>query len=432
VTTSGGTTTHADAIVTTYWIVAPGASRGRGTYESPHGLCDEALQGEPGDRFELLAGRHVAPCYVFAGRASIVGAGRDVTTVVDLAAVYMAAGAGSFATLSGVTFEGEAQGEQIVQASGEVGGMVVIRDVSYEGNRAVVISRGERVGVTLDGVRYRGPGYGAQTESVIVTRSSFEGCAVAVEAWGQVAVSDSSFEGCDTALLVGRSLEVHNTTISGCNTGIRTSSVPWRDEQQPIDIYDSVFVDTPSAVVVTTGRIRAEGTMFLDRRSEPSPPSFAVHLRHGSLWLRDSVIDTTGDGVRTVHDCEMVTWLDLTDNVIDAGDVGVRHDACDSGSLAMRRNRVTGGTAAVDINVIDSLRSIHDLGLPGDPGGNELVVTSPTGYALIDRRNATEPESNVTMSGSTLNGRSYAGQTVQGPADVPPDYLITTSDIIEF
>jgi hypothetical protein len=36
------------------------------------------------------------------------------------------------------------------------------------------------------------------------------------------------------------------------------------------------------------------------------------------------------------------------------------------------------------------------------------------------------------MTGSTLNGRSYAGQTVQGPASVPPDYLITDTDIIDF
>jgi hypothetical protein len=208
--------------------------------------------------------------------------------------------------------------------------------------------------------------------------------------------------------------------------------VPWRDAKPPIDVYDSVFLGTPRAIVVTTGTIRAEGTMFLDQRSEPTPPSFAIQLLHGDIFLRDSVIDTTGDGVRTVHDCEMVTWLDLRDNVIDAGAVGVRHDACDSGSLIMRGNHVTGGAAAVDIAVIDSPLSIHDLGRPDDPGRNELAVISPTGYALIDRRNADEPNHNVTMSGSTLNGHSYAGQTVQGPAAVPPDYLITESDIIEF
>jgi hypothetical protein len=432
ITTAGGTTTHPDAITTTYWIVAPGASGGRGTYESPHGLCDEVLFGDYGDRFELLAGRHVAPCYVFAGNASIVGAGRDTTTVVDLAAIYMGAGAGRTVVLSDLTVEGDALGEPIVQASGDVGGMVVVRNVSFAGNRAVANNRGSWVGLTLDGVHYRGPGYGVEAENVIVISSSFAGCVVAVEASGTATVIGSSFEGCDTALLVRRRLEVRNATFTGCTTGIRTTGVPWVDDKPPIDIYDGVFLDTPRAVVVTTGMLHVEGTMFLDRRAEPTPPSFAIHVTHGNLLLRDSVIDTTGDGVRTLRDCEMVTWLDLADNVIDAGDVGVRHDACDSGYLAMRRNRVTGGNAAVDINVIDSLRSVHDLGLPGDPGGNELIVTSPAGYALIDRRNATEPDSNVTMYGSTLNGRSYAGQTVQGPAAVPPDYLITDEDIIEF
>jgi hypothetical protein len=43
-----------------------------------------------------------------------------------------------------------------------------------------------------------------------------------------------------------------------------------------------------------------------------------------------------------------------------------------------------------------------------------------------------DPSSNVQMSGTTLNGRSYAGQTVQGPADMPPDYLITDIDAIDF
>jgi hypothetical protein len=450
VTTPGGTTTHHDAILTTYGIVAPGASGGRGTYESPHGLCDENLFGDYGDRFELLAGRHVAPCYVHPGGASIVGAGRDLTTVVDLSSVFPGAGTGRTVIVSDLTFEGEVSGEPIIQATGQVGGMVVIRNVSFAGDREVVNSRNYDVGLTVDGLHARGSGSAVEAEDVIVTASRFEGQFIAIQAWRHATVSGStfidcvtavsahgafvtgsSFEGCDTALSIGaRTVEVRDSTFSRCGTGIRTSARPWSDEVPGVLIDDSVFLDTPTGVVVSSGGIRVQGTMFLDR-TEPTYQSFAVEMLHGRLTVRDSVIDVLGDGLRTVMNCEMSSMVELTDNVIDAGYTGVLHAACDTGYLVMRRNRITGGNAAVDINVIDNIPSTHDLGRPDDPGGNELVVTSPTGYALIDRRNA-ETINHLTMSGSTLNGRSYAGQTVQGPAAVPPDYLITDRDVIEF
>jgi hypothetical protein len=434
VTSPGGTTTYADAIVTTYWIVAPGASGGRGTYESPHGLCDDGLYGGgPGDRFELLAGRHVAPCYFYASGASIVGAGRDLTTIADLFGVYIGPAPGEVATISDVTFAGDATGDDIVQVVRPRAGRVVIRNVSYEGNRGLAItSRDGPSDLTLDGVRYRGP-YAVETSGhVIVSDSSFDGCVTAVAALGAV-VTGSTFSNCDTGFLVGvgfGAVEVRDTTFSSCGTAIRATARPWVDEDPAILVHDSVLVDTPAGLVVPSGHIRVEGTMFLDRTA-PTRQSVAIEMLHGRLTVRDSVIDTPGDGVRTLGNCEMVTFLDLVDTVIDAGNVGVLHDACDSGYMVMRRNRVTGGNAAVDVDVRDSIQSTHDLGRPADPGGNELVVTSPTGYALIDRRNA-DTINHLTMAGSTLNGRSYAGQTVQGPAAVPPDYLVTSRDIIEF
>jgi hypothetical protein len=64
-----------------------------------------------------------------------------------------------------------------------------------------------------------------------------------------------------------------------------------------------------------------------------------------------------------------------------------------------------------------------DLGTVGASERNALSVVS--GFALDDVRDAALPANRFVQAfGTTLNGRSYDGQTVEGPASVPPDYRV--------
>jgi hypothetical protein len=79
----------------------------------------------------------------------------------------------------------------------------------------------------------------------------------------------------------------------------------------------------------------------------------------------------------------------------------------------------------------DGSSSTADLGNDGGPGGNQLSVVS--GVALLDARpNPFEFEGTVDCRGLALNGQSYAGQLIQGPASQLPDYQIDADGELQF
>ena len=56
-----------------------------------------------------------------------------------------------------------------------------------------------------------------------------------------------------------------------------------------------------------------------------------------------------------------------------------------------------------------------------------------SGIALLDiREEPDEFNRTIDATGITLNGRSYAGQLIEGPASQPPDYEIRADGLIQF
>ena len=75
----------------------------------------------------------------------------------------------------------------------------------------------------------------------------------------------------------------------------------------------------------------------------------------------------------------------------------------------LRRSMVRGGTLGLRAGCRETHTCSYDLS-----GGNDLQVTSPTGFALVDGRGDVSVfDEPIDVAGSTLNGRSYAGQLVE-------------------
>ena len=72
----------------------------------------------------------------------------------------------------------------------------------------------------------------------------------------------------------------------------------------------------------------------------------------------------------------------------------------------------------------------NDLGDSGDGGGNQLSVVS--GFALVDLRTDPSFRPTIDATGTTLNGNAYAGQLIQGPTALAPDYSIVADGSIQF
>ena len=109
--------------------------------------------------------------------------------------------------------------------------------------------------------------------------------------------------------------------------------------------------------------------------------------------------------------------------------MGVRaHGFPDDNVLRMRDSVVAGQTvAAVQIEQDDSF---FDLGDSGDGDGNQLSVVS--GTALADLRTDPLFWPTIEATGTTLNGNAYAGQLIQGPTVLAPDYRIVADGSIQF
>ncbi len=112
----------------------------------------------------------------------------------------------------------------------------------------------------------------------------------------------------------------------------------------------------------------------------------------------------------------------VSDAQIQGGAVGIGF----SGSaLTVRRTTVSGqDDAAVRLTGADA--SV-DLGTAMSTGSNALSVTS--GFALDDARTAPSMTSGTIRAvGTTLNGNSYTGQLITGPATLSPDYRISSAN----
>ncbi len=423
----GGSAGLADALSTTVYVVAPGAQAGgRGTFESPLSLCDpETVTAEAGDTVSLLAGEHAcdaANAVAFRRGVTLVGAGTDATLVRGSTASFPGFVLASFGDPLGAPTA--VRGFTVV-APQPVEGPVFV--VSGPGPLAVEDLRVEGPGFRLSGhmtatvtrleVECDGPGFGFAEDdpaNVTVTDSRFTGCALGLgNAGGTWSITGSTFERCGVGISGDRGFGVQGQlTITGCELNDNTTGM--RFFHSVAEVTDTLIRDievTPESM--QTGILVGTGG--------------ALQLTGGEIFGHD------GTGVLAFASVEGPAFVvSIMDALIEGGRIGVDADGRDNpNSLTMRDSVVRDQTVASVRIFVEWFSVTLDLGNGGGPGGNELSVVS--GIALLDiREDPDEFDRTIDATGITLNGRSYDGQLIEGPASLPPDYEIRSDGLIQF
>jgi hypothetical protein len=413
VTTPDGVVTAPAAVTITHFIVAPTAPPGgRGTYDSPITICDPTLTlGTAGDTFELLAGEHVCnDLLVLTGGFRMIGAGAGVT-FVDTAGweVFTATGTTLIAsfTLRRGTF----------YTSNELP-RFTFRDIEAVAMLLDALDRGE---ATFERIQVVGAGL------------------VSVGGFASMTITDVDLTGPVIGLGTAIQLEEGTATLTGVSirrfgTGVAiTAPATAGTCNHSVTLVGSDLIDVATGIDIGCGRAFLRDTTITDDPLAAPATAIGVDVDAGGVDLREgSRIEVTQIGVRaSPGGCggpEYHSSVVAADSTIIGDVTGVTHTPCDSSGVQLRRSVVRGGTTGLRAGCREASTCSYDLS-----GGNDLQVTSPTGHALVDDvGNFTEFDAPIDMVGSTLNGRSYAGQLIVGPAQVTPDYRISADGAIQF
>jgi hypothetical protein len=412
VTTPDGVVTAPDAITITHFIVAtttlPG---GRGTYDSPITLCDPVLAtATAGDTVELLPGTHTCDQQqTMTGGFRMVGAG-TAQTIVD------------------------SHGWELHAATGET----LIANLTL--HRSAVILNGRLPRLTFRDVAATTSLVWSYDDAVVTfERVTVTGAAlVQAERDGSVVAIDVEViappAGRAAIELETGNVSLQRTTIRGFAVGVAiTEPAQWGGCSHSVALTDSAIVDATVGVQVFCGRASLTRSRIVDDPLTAAVTTIGVDIDKGNVSIRDSSrLEVSQHAIRTSNadcgDSEHNSYIDVADSVVIGGSTGIDHDSCEFGRVTLRRSVVRGGTIAVGAGCFGDQDCPYDLS-----GGNDLQVTSPTGHALLDSRyELNEFAPPINMVGSTLNGRSYAGQRITGPAQITPDYRLLGDGTIQF
>lgn len=427
VTTPRGVATLAGAIDTTpYVVTADAAPGGHGTYEAPLDLCDATIGTlARGDTLELAAGTyHCAAKLSLPAGVHIVGAGVGQTILDGFSGfelIDFGTGADTLvATLGGLTVRNPAGFGAVVRVD-ELGGGLQVDGFAVEngGKAGIVVSEARDLAparaITIKNFQYRATG----------VASHFETAAT---------VADSVIAGCAEGVSVaaGR-VTIRNTKIQDCALGVHSGpATPQAGSGEPIvTVIDSQLTGDATGIKID------DGTLTIDHVDVTGAPGGApcvtgVSVTGGGLVARAQTrIDCTQFGIRgaTVRGAERIFSVSVDGAEITGSEVGIDLGFADGPAiLSLRRARVHGGKAAVSI-VNDRARC--DLGTTKDPGQNELTAGAG-GIAFKYVRPDTFGFEIHSAVGTTLNGHSYAGQTITGPAAEAADYVIPVDADLQF
>ena len=250
---------------------------------------------------------------------------------------------------------------------------------------------------------------------LIVSGSRFTSCTIGVDLGeGQATIADSVFDGCNTGIRVGPAASQFNSpgaTVLGC------------------DLVDN----TLGILVITSAVVR--DTTIRDPEVTERASNTGILVGRGFLTMDGGQVsgqDQVGIAIEGGSSSEGFATGRLLGTEIIGGPIGVNLGGFpDDEHLVMRDSIIRDQTVAAVRLEADGSSSDADLGNDGGPGGNQLSVVS--GVALLDARpNPFEQELVVDCTGLTLNGRSYTGQTIQGPASLLPDYQIDADGVLQF
>jgi hypothetical protein len=425
-----GSTTVADVFEVTPFVFGPGAAPGgRATFESPLDIGEYPvlIDGEFEDKafgddtMLFLAGEHTGGVQIVLveGGVTVRGEGAATTTVTG-ASFYFAGGqVSSPNTIRDLTLVSPGG------SAGQVGegSVVELKDVVLIGGGLSAGGNSQYAMLFFDNVSYDGQGSGRTALEVTdlvmtnIRNSRFSDCGVAIDVattkifppFGHQSVADSTFEGCDTGMRLRFTVFPDERLISWPSATIENSE----------------FIDVATGITASA-ELTVSNTVFSDNEATETPSRTAIHISDGSL-IATNVTITGHDivGVAAVSpDPQQSMYVTLSEMFVEGGQRGIDFSGgIDSGSLSIQSSIVRDQTvSAVSV-------SSSDLFLIDLKGNNQLSVTA--GFALEDRRAFNDSSDVIEAAGITLNGNSYSG-LIEGPAEVPPDYWISASGVIQF
>ncbi|MCW5803948.1 MAG: hypothetical protein KIT31_16355 [Deltaproteobacteria bacterium] len=403
-------------ITITFVTVAPNAAPGgRGTHQSPLSLCeigsiDFGGQTFTGDTVDLLAGTHTCAMPIgLTWGVDIRGAGVGTTLI--------APGFGGFSI--GFSFIGDPNATTHVTGLSvdTPAGTVVQLDTCCGGNPGLVV---DELSVT-----------GGASSAVAV---AFDFDAGGPPVSHRVEIEHLTYDAAGRAIDVPSSHgTIQNTTIKHCATGIRleyrgafditgltiedctTGVVLERPDAQ------SIFDSTHPVVTFASSQIRAGVGIWIDSGDVAGTVAitatglYGAVLTNGRLLVTGSQITATDTAVMTSSiDGDSRVSVEIDQCVLVGGRVGIEYASPDGGALHMHGTRAEGGAFGLIVGNTHFTSSI-------EISGNQLIGAV---FAYRDEWDQAMPFGIIQAFGTTLNGNSYAGQTIVGPTQLAPDYQI--------
>jgi hypothetical protein len=375
VTIDDGSATVPGAIELTPFVVSPTAVTGHGTFQSPMNLCDpEFGSTDAGSIVLLLAGTHRCGSSVYFGGGTVSGDPDHPTILTGTDAGGFGIGFSGFQTsltIRDVTFAPPLAEWSVAADSGD---LIMERIVDAGG-----ISIGSRAFLWLDHYTYEG-----------------EGTAFSVAA-GQIKHASIRHCGAHDAIFVSPSY-----------SGVA---------------FDGLLVEDCERGAVAQGPVAFENIGLSISNAQLHVHRAGIAVNNGSTGLHNVQISGHDDvGISIIrgqsdnHAAQL--WADGLE--IIGGRIGIEIRGLDN-QLIVRNSIIRDQTQAS--LAVSNLDGRTDLGTPDDPGNNQLSVLS--GFAIDDSR-FSESGRYIRAVGTTLNGVSFAGQTIDG-GELPPYYRVLFS-----
>jgi hypothetical protein len=385
VTSARDSVTVPGALELTPFVVSPTAVTGRGTFQSPMSLCDPELELTGfGSIVQLLAGTHRCGRSIIIFGGTILGDPTQATVVTGT-------DEGGFGMLAGHNFSTMAIRDltfvpPLAEWSIQFGGVFDVQRVIDAGG-----IRGEDgSSVTIDHYTYEGEGTALSLSSAQITNTAIRHC------------------GSGHGILVSSGATIDGVLVEDCNFGVGAQGVHITNSQF---IANRVGIGATGSTLVRDTVVRGDASL---RASE-----LGVAVGNGNIGLRNIEITGVNVGLSVSGggsgDNEALVFGDGL--VITGGSVGISCSGLDN-QLTIRNSVVRDQTQASF--ALSNLDGVTNFGTAEDPGNNQLSVVS--GFAIDDSRITETSGRFIRAVGTTLNGVSFAGQTIEGPAELAPFY----------
>jgi len=271
--------------------------------------------------------------------------------------------------------------------------------------------------VKLDHYTYEGEGTAVDVFSADITSSTIRHCG---SGDGIVAHAPINSPG----------LTVDQTVIEDCERGIALVG-PGGSGRVIGQIANAQLLDNGIGISASFAFLEVTSTVIAGNDATPRVSSTGIAVGSGDTFLFG--VEITGqtdvgffiDHARSDDQDAVVFAKGL---VITGGQIGITFGGIDN-NLAVRNAIIRDQTIAS--LAVGNLDGLTDFGTPSDPGNNQLSVIS--GFAIDDSRFTESGLSHfIHATGTTLNGVSFDGQSIDGPAELAPFYRIASDSGIQF